>query len=213
MPLYHVGMLPVDFGTDPWLRRYKNMVVAIASRTAAPGSDEFEDLCQAGVLGLYEARRTFRKKYGTKFSTWAFTIVRDKVQRAHIQATVPLTCSWRTVMKASPVQVPMDSPEYTQPLEDTSPGPDEAMMLAEEHGERCNLYCKLWAGLNRQMGREDREVVIAHFVEGKTIRALNKQFKKDCGRIVREAKRLMLATAGRVVHHYRLRQVVTGSSA
>jgi len=76
----------MDLGDDPFIKKYQGIVLNIVAKYSTSKND-FEDLVQAGLMGLMKAKKTFnkdkknfRKEKSTKscaMSSWVYNCVRS----------------------------------------------------------------------------------------------------------------------------------------
>ena len=61
--------------------RHTPLVVSLAFLFIPTGNNDFDDLVQAGIIGLVKAIRHFDESRGNQFSTFATTLIRREILR------------------------------------------------------------------------------------------------------------------------------------
>ena len=187
--------VPVDFGLNPFMKEYRGLIIKTAGRYADPSTEEFRDLCQSGVQGLYEAKKSYRKGRGTKLSTWAYIAIRDRIQRQHALLNSPITISYQTAAKKKPLTANIDDSRMQLP--DTRPGPDQEALVKEDSENNARITCNMWRALNHHLTKEERSIVLDHFVKGVPVRELSRKYGRPVHPVLKAAKEKMRASLRR----------------
>jgi len=179
----------MDFGTTPFLLKYRGMIVKLARQYAPPSSVEFSDLCQAGVLGLYRAKKTYRKGKGSVFGTWAWWRIRKEIQTAHHSIHIGIasdrTCKEKGI---TVVGIGDNTPDAA-----TDTTAFDIVRDREDAIERGRLQAHMLVSLNCYFTPEERRIIIDHYIHGMTIALLNKKYGSKSWSVVNKAKKLLMS--------------------
>lgn len=164
----------LDLGNSPEIVRYKGIILSLVSQYT--NGNDFDDLLQAGVNGMYHAIATFKKKHKTKLSTHIFIHARQYIQLAK-NSEVLVSCHPSTRIKHNihieeynDISVPHESYDIT---------PLDTLIDKENNQLSIALYKKLWSLLNRKFNKKERKIIIDYFINGLSINKLNKKYSTN----------------------------------
>lgn len=133
---------------------------------------DWDDLMQAGYLGLDRACRKFEHARGLKFSTYAQWHIRAAMQRCIAYARWECT-SWTRPFKKSRFHVMVRS--FDSKFEDgEQQDPADPRPFLDPHDER--TFAELWDLLTCDLRPRWREVARLRFIEGKKLHEIGAVF-------------------------------------
>lgn len=155
--------------TPDYITQHKGLVHLQAKRfTWACGrSEEYDDLVQAGNIGLMYAVEHFKESRGVKFSTFAALCIRTKIQEHVHQCsrTIRLPVSyrrkmWREKKQIHPHGLSLDT-DFAESMTDNS---TPASMLEAEENEA--LVKRVRSFIMEHFSGRNQQILIEFYFEG-----------------------------------------------
>lgn len=175
----------INLGSDPLILKYQGMIFSLAAKyTTHP--QEYEELVSAGILGLLEAKKSFRKNRGSKLSTWIFIHARKRIQDQK-NSSLLIKISPATALKKPIILTKLtnscDRIDYHTPFD----------ILAEKEDEiiKARKISELFVHLNKKFNSLERKVIIDYYVNNKTMRWLDVTYKLNSFKIIERVNLLL----------------------
>ena len=182
----------IGLGTDPFVLQHAGIVLSLAARYAPPTSSHYPDLVQSGLVAMLQARGSWKRSGGRSLSSWVWLQARRAIQEAWAsEVTCGIRASRQSIQKHSLRSEPLD--ELHEEV-DSGLDPFEALAAKEEQELRGRTQAELWSRLNGHFNRTERDILLKHYVEGQSVRALKAAYKKDVFRLILAAEALIRAT-------------------
>lgn len=173
----------IYLGEDPFVKKYQGIVLQLVARYST-GTNDFQDLVSAGILGLLKARRTFKKNRNCKMSTWVFTNARSEIQKAK-NSELLIKISPATAIKKKIELVNYANITETRTEQHT---PITILCQQEHERERLDLYNDVWRHLNKKFNSKERLIIIDYFCGGMSIHKLDQKYKINSFKIIQAVK-------------------------
>lgn len=177
----------INLGNDQTTLEYKGIVLSIAGKYT--NGQDFEDLVQAGMEGMYYAISTYDKTKNTKLSSYIYMWVRNKIQIEKNSQNL-ITMSVPTSRKT---KITINSLDYLPEQNDDQTALDN-MIADEDEFMKAKRYTQILSVLNKKISAYDRCIVIDSLIYGLSIAKLNKKYGRCCYGIVRSAVDLIKST-------------------
>lgn len=185
----------INLGDDPFVLKYQGIVFNIAAKYST-GTGDYEDLVQAGILGLLKARETFnanktefrkvKSKTPCTMSSWIYNCARSEIQKQK-NSELGIKISPETARKKKPEVISYES-QYDQNERTTTETAYTIMSSNEEAMERISLYKDLWIHLNRKFNTRDRNIVLDYFIYNKSVRYIDAKYGVSCYKVISQVK-------------------------
>ena len=179
-------------GDDPFVLKYQGIVFNIAGKYSTD-HDNYDDLVQAGMLGLYKAKATFNKNKkdfrktastkSCKMSSWIYNCARSEIQKAK-NSCLGIKISPETARKKKPEVISYNE-RYDKTTDETA---FTIIADSEDQLERIRLYNELWLHLNKKFSARDRNIVLDYFIHEKSVRWIDKKYGVSCYKVISQVK-------------------------
>lgn len=176
--------MTLEFGNTPEIIKYRGIVVKLAQQYT--NGDNFDDLLQAGMCGMYHAISTYSPRRKCKLSTYIYIHARKKIQIAK-NSEVMVSCHPQTAKKHNLSVCSLDQ------LEDREDAvtPYDNLVAKEDEMETISRYKLMWSILNRKFDSKARKIIIDYFVHGLSINKLSKQYRVNAYNVITEAQAMV----------------------
>jgi RNA polymerase sigma factor, sigma-70 family len=160
-----------DFDAEEFLIKKYSYIVRYEIRFLYIVGAEVEDLMQEGMIGLFSAIRSYDSSSGTKFSTFATTCIRNRVntfiKTSNREKHIPLN----TYISIYSGEDEEDEVPIYEQLIDDSPGPEEEVLESERFRE-------MYAEIDKKLSPVERNVARL-YISGKSRSEIAAAIGKD----------------------------------
>lgn len=184
--------MALNLGYDPKILKYQGIIFSLVSKYAnTKDQNEIDDLIMAGIEGMYEAIRTYKKEGKSSLSTWIYIHSRDAIQREKnstllVKVSCPTAHKLKiSLLKGNAGRELLRQEESKQYNNDT---PLSLLMDKEDEEEKIRAYNKAWLKLNRKFTSQERLVIIDHYVHNKSLKYLDKKYKVKSLNIINKVR-------------------------
>lgn len=177
--------MDIGITTDATIKQYGGIVLKIAKQYASGCPQEFNDLVQAGMVGLYEALKTYDDKKGS-ISTWLYIHIRSEIQKQK-NSYLLVKVAPATAKKHHLTLCDLDAmPEKS--TEDTA---YDHMVYDEDQRDKAQKLQKLWSKMNKKFNRDECAVLIDYFANNLSVRVIQKKFRFSVYPVIKRAQEMI----------------------